>query len=72
MQEVNSGEFTLTVWIGGYILIFMVTKEPDFAPDLEWMLQSDQVEETALINLLLVDYYSAVYRLALIYLEDKV
>jgi len=41
-----------------------------YAPDLEWMLLSGQVDREALLEALLEEYYAAVYRLALSFLDD--
>ena len=37
----------------------------ELSPDLEWMLQSNQVDDTTLIEVLVRDYYEPIYRLAL-------
>lgn len=43
----------------------------DFAPDLEWMLQSGQVDDSTLIQALVEEYYQPVYRLALALLNES-
>ena len=44
---------------------------PQYAPDLEWMLQSGQVPRDLLLEALLQEYYARVYHLALSILDDR-
>src|SRR5512137_2028988 len=44
---------------------------PQYAPDLEWMLQSGQVPRELLLEALLQEYYGRVYHLALSILDDR-
>ena len=44
---------------------------PQYAPDLEWMLQSGQVPRELLLEALLQEYYPRVYHLALSILDDR-
>ena len=43
----------------------------DYAPDLDWMLQSDQVPREVLLEALLEEYYTQILRLAYSLLDDK-
>jgi len=43
----------------------------DFSSDLEWMLQSGQVDRATLVEALLGEYYAPVYRLFLAQLEEE-
>jgi len=43
---------------------------PDYAPDLDWMLQSGQAPPELLLEALLLEYYAPVYRLGLAILDD--
>ncbi len=49
----------------------MTEQSPDFAPDLEWMLQSGQVSQDFLLEALIVEYYSSIFHLALALLDDQ-
>jgi DNA-directed RNA polymerase specialized sigma24 family protein len=49
----------------------MLNPIPDYAPDLEWMLQSGQVSNELLLEALVVEYYPAVFRLAHALLDDQ-
>jgi DNA-directed RNA polymerase specialized sigma24 family protein/LysM repeat protein len=49
----------------------MFEPTPDLAPDLEWMLQSDQVAPETLISALAHEFYPQVFRLALFLLDDR-
>lgn len=44
---------------------------PDYAPDLEWMLQSGQVPPELLLEALIAEYYPAVFRLAFAILDNR-
>jgi DNA-directed RNA polymerase specialized sigma24 family protein/LysM repeat protein len=48
----------------------MLDLTPQYAPDLEWMLQSGQVPRELLLEALLQEYYTPVYHLALSILDD--
>ena len=43
---------------------------PELSPDLEWMLQSDQVSDSSLLATLIYEYYAEVYRLSLAILKN--
>jgi hypothetical protein len=43
----------------------MIEDSNHLSPDIEWMLQSNQVDDTTLIEVLVRDYYEPIYRLAL-------
>ena len=49
----------------------MLDFTPQYAPDLEWMLQSGQVPRDLLLEALLQEYYARVYHLALSILDDR-
>ena len=42
----------------------MFSKRDGLSPDLEWMLQSDQVADEMIVRALVDDYYSSIYQLA--------
>jgi hypothetical protein len=46
----------------------MYAEQIDLSPDLEWMLQSGQVDDGTLIEALAHQYYQPFYRLSLSYL----
>lgn len=51
-----------------YSVIGMFDEKTDLSPDLEWMLQSRQVDDGTLIEALAHQYYQPFYRLSLSYL----
>lgn len=48
----------------------MLEINPQYAPDLEWMLQSGQVPREVLLEALLEEHYASIYHLALSLLDD--
>jgi hypothetical protein len=48
-----------------YILRVMFDESTDLSPDLEWMLQSDQVDIVTLAEVLAYQYYQRIYNLSL-------
>ena len=50
----------------------MFDHTPDFAPDLDWMLQSGQAPPELLLEALLLEFYAPVYLLGLALLDDHV
>ena len=48
-----------------YSEIKMLPDFGDLSPDLEWMLQSGQVDERTLIAVLVRNYYPGIYQMAL-------
>ncbi len=51
-----------------YSVIGIFDEKTDLSPDLEWMLQSGQVEDGTLIEAMAHQYYQPFYRLSLSYL----
>lgn len=49
----------------------MFSESPGLAPDLEWMLKSNQVGDTLILETLVHEAYSPVFRLALSILDDE-
>lgn len=49
----------------------LITEPPALSPDLEWMLQSGQVNPALLAEALVREYYVSVYRLAFSVLDDE-
>ncbi|MCZ7551094.1 MAG: hypothetical protein M5U05_00690 [Anaerolineales bacterium] len=49
----------------------MHTPTSDYAPDLEWMLQSGQVSQETLLEALISEYYPGVFRLAFATLDNR-
>ena len=48
-----------------YIVIKMIEDSNHLSPDIEWMLQSNQVDDATLIDILVSAYYESIYRIAL-------
>ncbi len=49
-----------------YSVNTMFKEDINLSPDLEWMLQSDQVDDETLIEILALKYYQRIFRLALL------
>lgn len=49
----------------------MLENTPDYAPDLEWMLQSGQVPQELLLEALVHEYFSRVFRFSYAVLDDQ-
>jgi len=48
----------------------MLFSQPDYAPDLEWMLQSGQVSPELLLEALIQEFYLPIYRFVDAYLDN--